>query len=103
MDHHPQRRRGSAGIVTLYPEPTIFNDHPILSLTQNGKKFIEAMQDNAVQDIAWAKYGFRSGTRVLEQAFPGVAVPPTHTINKTQAPGYAVTQLLLGCFVDNRC
>lgn len=91
------------GIVTLYPEPTIFNDHPILSLTQNGKKFIEAMQDNAVQDIAWAKYGFRSGTRVLEQAFPGVTVPPTHTINKTQAPGYAVTQLLLGCFVDNRC
>lgn len=99
-------RNGGAvppGIVTLYPEPTIFNDHPILSLTQNGKKLIEAMQDNAVQDIAWAKYGFRSGTRVLEQPFQGVTVPPTHTINKTQAPGYAVTQLLLACFVDNHC
>jgi hypothetical protein len=56
-----------------------------------------------VQNIAWTRYGFRSGTRVLEQAFPGVAVPPTHTIKKTQAPGYAVTKLLLDCFVNNAC
>jgi hypothetical protein len=91
------------GIVTLYPEPTIFNDHPILTLTEAGKKLIPAIEDDAVQDIAWKKYGFRSGTRVLEQAFPGVAVPPTHTIKKTQAPGYAVTKLLLDCFVNNTC
>jgi hypothetical protein len=92
-----------AGIVTLYPEPTIFNDHPILSLTEAGKKLIPALEDNAVQDIAWTRYGFRSGTRVLEQAFPGVAVPPTHTIKKTQAPGYGVTRLLLDCFVNSAC
>lgn len=91
------------GIVTLYPEPTIFNDHPILTLTEAGKKLIPAIEDDAVQDIAWKKYGFRSGTRVLEQAFPGVAVPPTHTIKKTQAPGYDVTKLLLDCFVNGRC
>ena len=92
-----------AGIVTLYPEPTIFNDHPILSLTESGKKLIGAVQDDAVQDIAWTQYGFRSGTRVLEQAFPGVVVPPTHTIKKTQPPGYAVTRILLDCFVNNAC
>lgn len=91
------------GIVTLYPEPTIFNDHPILSLTEAGKKLIPAMQDDAVQDIAWTRYGFRSGTRVLEQAFPGVAIPPTQTIKKTQAPGYGVTKILLDCFVNNAC
>jgi hypothetical protein len=92
-----------AGIVTLYPEPTIFNDHPILSLTEAGKKLIPALEDNAVQDIAWNRYGFRSGTRVLEQAFPGVAVPPTAAIKKTQAPGYGVTKILLDCFVNNNC
>jgi hypothetical protein len=91
------------GIVTLYPEPTIFNDHPILALTEAGKKLIAAIEDDAVQNIAWTRYGFRSGTRVLEQAFPGVAVPPTHTIKKTQAPGYEVTKLLLDCFVNNTC
>jgi hypothetical protein len=92
-----------AGIVTLYPEPTIFNDHPILSLTEAGKKLIPAMEDDAVQDIAWTRYGFRSGTRVLEQAFPGVVIPPTQTIKKTQAPGYGVTKILLDCFVNNAC
>ena len=92
-----------AGIVTLYPEPTIFNDHPILSLTEAGKKLIPAMEDDAVQDIAWSRYGFRSGTRVLEQAFPGIVIPPTQTIRKTQAPGYGVTKILLDCFVNNAC
>jgi hypothetical protein len=91
------------GIVTLYPEPTIFNDHPILTLTEPAKKLITAMEDDEIQDIAWSRYGFRSGTRVLEQAFPGVAVPPTNVIKKTQAPGYAVTKLLLDCFVDDKC
>jgi hypothetical protein len=92
-----------AGIVPLYPEPTIFNDHPILTLTESAKKLIAAIEDDAIQDIAWNRYGFRSGTRVLEQVFPGVTVPPTHTIKKTQAPGYAVTKLLLDCFVNNYC
>jgi hypothetical protein len=91
------------GIVTLYPEPTIFNDHPILSLTEAGKKLIPAIEDDAVQDIAWTRYGFRSGTRVLEQAFEGVPTPPTHLLKKTQAPGYGVTKLLLDCFVNDRC
>jgi hypothetical protein len=92
-----------AGIVTLYPEPTIFNDHPILALTKAGGTLIEAVQDDAVQQIAWKRYGFRSGTRLLEQVFQGVTVPPTHDIKKTQAPGYGVTKLLLDCFVNDHC
>ncbi|MDT5049879.1 MAG: hypothetical protein QOG75_5779, partial [Mycobacterium sp.] len=75
----------------------------VLALTQTGRKLIPAMEDDAVQDIAWNKYGFRSGTRVVEQAFNGVRVPPTHTIKKTQAPGYDVTKLLLDCFVNDHC
>ncbi|HXL62684.1 MAG TPA: hypothetical protein VN959_18770 [Mycobacterium sp.] len=99
------RNKGAVpeGIVTLYPEPTIFNDHPILALTQTGRKLIPALEDDAIQDIAWTKYGFRSGTRVVEQAFSGITVPPTHTIKKTQAPGYEVTKLLLDCFVADHC
>jgi hypothetical protein len=99
------RNRGAvpAGIATLYPEPTIFNAHPILALTEAGRKLIAAVEDDAVQDIAWTKYGFRSGTRVVDQSFQGVAVPPTRALKKTQAPGYEVTKLLLNCFVNNNC
>lgn len=91
------------GVVTIYPEPTIFNDHPILALTEPASRLIEAMQDDAIQQIAWQRYGFRSGTRVLEQVFEGVTVPPTRDLKKTQAPGYEVTKLMLGCFVDDQC
>ncbi|MBX7432622.1 hypothetical protein JDV09_10975 [Mycobacterium sp. Y57] len=94
---------GPEEFVTIYPEPTIFNDHPILALTEPAGRLIEAMQDDAIQQIAWQRYGFRSGTRVLEQVFDGVTVPPTRDLKKTQAPGYEVTKLLLDCFVDNRC
>ena len=48
------------GIVTLSPEPTIFNDHPILTLTESGQALIKAIEDDEVQDIAWKRYGFRS-------------------------------------------
>lgn len=91
------------GVVTIYPEPTIFNDHPILALTEPAAKLIEAMENDTVQQIAWQRYGFRSGTRVLEQAFEGVSVPATRDLKKTQAPGYEVTKLLLDCFVSNQC
>jgi hypothetical protein len=30
-------------------------------------------------------------------------IKATHAIKKTQAPGYAVTKLLLACFVNGRC
>jgi hypothetical protein len=38
--------------VTLYPEPTIFNDHPILGLTGNGRKLIAA----TASAFGWLNY-----------------------------------------------
>lgn len=48
-------------IRTLYPVPTVWSSHPILALTRNGKRLIEAMKDKEIQAIAWEKHGFRSG------------------------------------------
>lgn len=45
----------------LYPEPTIWNSHCIISFTDNGTKFIEALNDNEIQEIAFNRYGFRIG------------------------------------------
>ena len=45
----------------LYPEPTIWNSHCIISFTENGTKFIEALNDKEIQEIAFNRYGFRTG------------------------------------------
>ena len=48
----------------LYPDPTIYADHPILALDAAAGKFITAMQDPDIQKLAWERYGFRSGVSI---------------------------------------
>lgn len=48
-------------IRVLYPKPTIWNSHCLAVFTDNGKKLFEALNDVEIQQIAWEKYGFRTG------------------------------------------
>lgn len=48
-------------IRILYPVPTIWNSHCIATLTENGNKYYEAFNDKDIQQLAWSKYGFRTG------------------------------------------
>lgn len=48
-------------IVILYPKPTIWNSHCLAIFTENGKKLYEAFNDEKISQIAWEKYGFRTG------------------------------------------
>lgn len=48
-------------VCVLYPEPTIWSSHPMVSLTPNGDKLIEALMDGQIQKLAWSDHGFRSG------------------------------------------
>ena len=50
-----------AKIKVIYPEPTIFASHPLISLTQTCKRLAEALVDPELQQIAWAEHGFRTG------------------------------------------
>lgn len=45
----------------LYPQPTIWNSHCILSFSDGGTKFMDALNDKEIQELAWEKYGFRTG------------------------------------------
>ncbi len=49
-------------IRILYPTPTIWNSHCLASLDENGNKYYDVFNDKNVQQIAWSKYGFRTGT-----------------------------------------
>lgn len=48
-------------IRILYPRPTIWNSHCIATFTENGNIYNNAFEDSEIQQIAWEKYGFRTG------------------------------------------
>ena len=48
-------------IRILYPEPTIWNSHCIATFTEEGNKYNEVWKDKEIGQIAWDKYGFRTG------------------------------------------
>lgn len=48
-------------IRILYPNPTIWNSHCIMSFSDKGTSYVDALADPDIQKIAWEKYGFRTG------------------------------------------
>ena len=48
-------------IRILYPTPTIWNSHCISVFDDAGKEFYKAFDDKDIAQIAWSKYGFRTG------------------------------------------
>ena len=48
-------------IRILYPTPTIWNSHCIATFDDAGNQFYSAFDDKDIAQIAWSKYGFRTG------------------------------------------
>lgn len=48
-------------IRVLYPTPTIWNSHCFMVFTDAGAKLYKALNDPEIAQIAWEKYGFRTG------------------------------------------
>lgn len=62
-------------IVTLYPEPTIWNSHCVISFSEAGDLFVKALQTNQrIQQIAFERYGFRMG---LSSAYENTSLFPS--------------------------
>lgn len=45
----------------LYPTPTIWNSHCIATFNEKGNLYYDIFNDKEIQQIAWSKYGFRTG------------------------------------------
>ena len=48
-------------IRILYPTPTIWNSHCIATFSEAGNEYMKAFDDKDIGQIAWSKYGFRTG------------------------------------------
>jgi hypothetical protein len=59
---HPEKsEQVKKNIYVLIPEPTVWSEHPLIALTEKGRKLMEALQDEKIQELAWKRYGLRSG------------------------------------------
>lgn len=50
---------GSAKPVLLYPAPTVYSAHPLLSLGAAADSLIDTLLSAPLQEIAWGAHGFR--------------------------------------------
>ena len=87
----------------LYPDPTVYNEHPILALNARASRLIDAMKDKDIQKIAWTKYGFRSVQLGITNVsdFPGI--PIADRFQTTNVPNAEVIQMLQNCLKNNVC
>lgn len=53
-------KNAGSDLRVLYPEPTVWSNHPMISLTKKGKALSDALLDSDIQKIAWEEHGFRS-------------------------------------------
>ncbi len=70
-------------IRILYPSPTIWNSHCFAYFTDNGEKLYKAFDDKEIQQIAWERYGFRTGITGGEYDVSSIGIGVPQTITST--------------------
>jgi hypothetical protein len=50
----------------LYPRQTMWATHPLIAITPNGVRLLEALKDEEIQRLAWERHGFRSRLAEVE-------------------------------------
>jgi hypothetical protein len=72
-------------IRVLYPKPTIWNSHCMTVFSENGELLYKAFEDAEIQQIAWEKYGFRTGVSggSYDVSSIGIGVPQSITSTVT--------------------
>jgi len=93
----------SQNVRILYPDPTVYNEHPILALDKNGQRLIDAMKDKDIQTIAWKKFGFRSIVFGVTNIGNFSQLPLADKFHITNVPGADVILALNNCLKNNVC
>ena len=71
-------------IRILYPKPTSWNNHCYMYFTENGEILYKAFEENErIQQIAWEKYGFRTGITGGKYDVSRINVPVPQEITST--------------------
>lgn len=80
----------------LYPQPTIWSNHPLIALTEPGRRLLEAMKAPEIQAIAWREHGLRTERSAIDpdarSGFSGIPATITAVI---PSPSLEVMERLL--------
>ena len=74
-------------IVILYPTPTVWSTHIYIALDETGKKGIEALSDEKIQELAWKKHGFRTDQNEI-QTDTNIEGIPKQIVSAINLPSY---------------
>ena len=79
-------------IRILYPKPTSWNNHCFMYFTENGEILNKAFEENErIQQIAWEKYGFRTGITGGKYDVSKIGIPVPQEITST-VPGLKMAE-----------
>ncbi len=70
-------------IRILYPTPTIWNSHCFMVFSDNGALLYQALNDPEIGQIAWEKYGFRTGVTGGSYDVSGIGIGVPAKITST--------------------
>jgi hypothetical protein len=74
IEHADQLAVLQQSVRVIYPQPTMWSGHPLIALTPNGQKLLDALKDRDIQRLAWERHGFRSGLLGVENDLRGLKV-----------------------------
>jgi len=81
--------------VMLYPVPTVYSSHPIISLVEKADRLIPALTDPGLLEIAWNQHGFRGPLGRIGRGGPQVTGIADSVRSITPMPDAAVMLALL--------
>jgi hypothetical protein len=81
--------------VLLYPVPTVYSSHPIISLVEKADRLIGALTDPDLLEIAWNEHGFRGPLGRIGRSGPSVSGIAENVQSITPMPNASVMISLL--------
>lgn len=87
----------------LYPEPTVWADHPFAARTPEGQKLMDALRDPEIQRLAWADHGERPGVAGIganPSLIPWNGIMPT-ILSVTPMPVVSVMEQILNAIAPS--
>ena len=82
-------------VVILYPAPTVWSAHVLIAIDESGQTLLKGLQDETVQELAWKKHGFRTGSAGTSQGETKVTGIADSITQVAQVPSYEVMRQII--------